>query len=178
MQRFTFNSSPAKSVISDVTSSLLTALYDMSNRTAGHFHQICEDLNGWPITVELPKTWADVEMSGEIFIDHHGVSQREASGMYYPEHTDPYLKSRGCTAIGDVIQYMSNSGYFMHDDADIETMTAAKRRVLEVHLSHIHNIPTDELTKDRDLQALHDTLITEFYAACASRPPRLRPVTN
>lgn len=182
MQRFTFASSTAKSIVSDITRTLIESTYDMSNDTAGHFRQICEDLNGWPIAVELPKTWSDVPGSTDVFEDTQGKCKEALASWYHPEHTTPYLKGRGCTVIQGVVRYMSDSGYYMQDDADIAMMTAAQERVLQVHMALVHNTPTDAQERQTasgvSLAQWHDELLEEFYDACASRPPRLHPVTN
>ena len=167
-----FTSSSARAVVRDITNDLTLARQEMPARTADHIERIIQELHDRPLEElpELPRTWADIETCGDLFMDHYGLSQHAAAEMFYPEHTEPFLRERGCTAVKRAVNYMADPGYFMDDEEDNVKLVIARRRVLEVHLTLIHNIPMDVLDEHPDLAALHFTLESHFYRECGSQP--------
>ena len=166
---FTFTSDTARNIIGNVTTSLVLA-QALSDEARCHVRQIIRELNGAPFDY-LPQTWSDVATTNDVFASRHGMPLLDVrgSGLRSSAYTDYYLKARGCTVIGEMVSYLSE-----HDNAlaqhEAATMVAARRRVLEVHLARVHNVPTTELARFPNLVQYHTELENEFRLVATSRP--------
>lgn len=170
MTQFTFTTKEAQSGIFLATNDLIDACFDMPPATSEHVVQIFQELMGVELAA-LPATYADVTTSDDPFEDCHGVCEATAEGMFYIEHAKPHLAKRGCVLIEGTAEYLDTLlKAKVEDTADADTLTAASRRIMEVHLVHIHNIPASELEEVSDLIGHHQGILNEFYGACAERP--------